>query len=253
MEILLHRSSRSMSSSELAKELNRSGLYSRKDGRSIRATQVSARARNYPLLFSRSDGHIELVCSAAIEDTGKSGDKLQVATDCWGMRWPAELEDPSFQRLGTLRELLDSGLPSSEWLSRCGVYVLLIKDHATPRFIDEIAAKASGNVVQPWSAERLRQKWVVGARVIYVGLAGRKSQRSLRARLNDLLRHAKGHTSSNGPHKGGEIVWQLDGWQDLELYATPTSDPPSPRTAELSLTISFEREFGKLPFGNRRH
>lgn len=47
-----------MTSREIADSINARELYRRKDGRSLPAGQVSARARNYHQLFHRTASHI---------------------------------------------------------------------------------------------------------------------------------------------------------------------------------------------------
>src|ERR1039458_10743531 len=49
-----------LSSSEIASEINRLGLYTRGDGRPLPTSQISARANNYPNLFVRAGGTIRL-------------------------------------------------------------------------------------------------------------------------------------------------------------------------------------------------
>ena len=47
--------------------------------------------------------------------------------------------------------------------------------------------------------------------MLYYGLAGAKSPRPLRSRLNDLIKHSKGRITDRGPHKGGEIQFRPSG------------------------------------------
>jgi hypothetical protein len=38
----------------------------------------------------------------------------------------------------------------------------------------------------------------------------------------DLRKHCRGKTSQKGPHKGGEILWQLKDYKTFELLVLPT-------------------------------
>jgi hypothetical protein len=55
-----------MTSGAIAAEVNRLGLYSRRDGTPVPANQISARVNRYPHLFTRGGGLIGLRCP----DTG---------------------------------------------------------------------------------------------------------------------------------------------------------------------------------------
>ena len=49
---VIRQSCRPLTYSEIAQRVNQQGLYSRKDGRSVPASQISARVKNYPALFT---------------------------------------------------------------------------------------------------------------------------------------------------------------------------------------------------------
>ncbi len=95
-------------------------------------------------------------------------------------------------------------------------------------------------------------KWVKEVDIVYYGLAGKNSERSLRSRLNDLLNHGNGKVTDRGPHKGGEILWQLLDYEDFSLWILPTDGPPMPRDMEHEILTEFHRLTGKLPFANRQ-
>jgi hypothetical protein len=42
-----------------------------------------------------------------------------------------------------------------------------------------------------------------------------------------------------GPHRGGEIIWQLSGYGRFELLALQTENPPAPRQMESRLLEAF--------------
>lgn len=124
-------------------------------------------------------------------------------------------------------------------------------------FLPLSETKKRKNVKCPWSLDKLYKKWVKGVEVIYFGCAGDrenlKTDRSLRKRLTDLINHANGRTTERGPHKGGEIIWQLKGYETFEVGYLPTEEPPEPRNLEKWLNCTFKSlKGGRLPFGNRR-
>lgn len=67
----------------------------------------------------------------------------------------------------------------------------------------------------------------------------------------ELTRCASGRTSRNGPHKGGEILWQLEGFEEFEVGYLPTGGPPARRGLEKALLRAFREAAGNLPFANR--
>jgi chorismate mutase len=59
-QILRENHNRWMSARELADEVNRRGLYSKRDGSAVEANQISARTKNYSDLFEKDGGRIRL-------------------------------------------------------------------------------------------------------------------------------------------------------------------------------------------------
>ena len=99
---------------------------------------------------------------------------------------------------------------------------------------------------------RLIAKWVPKAGVLYYGLAGSKGSRPITDRLTDLLHHAAGATNDRGPHKGGEILWQVRGYLAFSVWALATDEPPVPRQTEVALLQAFLKRYNRLPFANRQ-
>jgi hypothetical protein len=164
---------------------------------------------------------------------------------------PEHLGSP-FQLVGTLGELFTNGLPNMDALRACGIYRILVPDGYSHSFIKPSDTIENGNVINPWPIGRLSAKWVPNTRLVYLGLAGARSSRSLRKRLNDLIRHGCGKTTDRGPHRGGEILWQLANYESFILEVIPTGDPPVPRQLERNLLAAFVRNHGQLPFSNRQ-
>jgi len=159
----------------------------------------------------------------------------------------------NFGEIGLLGKLMNSETPSESILSCCGVYAATCPIGYKPKFINQDEASKHGNVIKPWSDEQLKDKWVRDVEVVYIGVAGVSTPRSLRKRIRDLLRHGNGFAKKNGPHRGGEILWQLRGYKKFSLWILPTTCPPAPRNTEDRLINAFEDATGFLPFANRRH
>ena len=238
----------SLSAPEIADEINRLRLYARGDGGRVPATQIHARVRHHPDLFFSTNGKIHLIRA------GRSRRSRPLKITPTSQKPPAS-SAPKVQdvlELGKVGDLMKGGLPNDSRLDQCGVYCLAVPHGYVPRFIAPDEVRTIKNVIDPWDIDRLSAKWVVGTETVYIGLAGDRTPRSLRKRLNDLLEHAQGHTTERGPHKGGEIVWQLRDHHQFRLLAMPTDGPPTPRRVEGALLRMFKEEYGKLPFANRQ-
>ena len=162
------------------------------------------------------------------------------------------LRGRGFRTLCSIGNLFDLSIPETANLYSCGVYAITIPEGYTPSFIGPAQARANKNVLSPLPVEVLRAKWVPEVDVVYIGLAGRNSDRTLCERLGDLRRHGLGRTTKKGPHKGGEILWQLVGYKDFLVWYLPTDPPPEPRDTEAELIHSFREGTGRLPFANRQ-
>ncbi|MBM3254521.1 MAG: hypothetical protein FJZ16_09730 [Candidatus Omnitrophica bacterium] len=149
--------------------------------------------------------------------------------------------------------LQNRGFPKDKHLLKCGVYVIVATKNYRPTYLPLSKVKSSHNVISPWPISRLKKKWVNNVETLYIGLAGSRSPRSLKKRLMDLIRHSLGKTSRKGPHRGGEIIWQLTGYQKFEVGYIPTDNPPAPKQKEeYLLRLFLQTKKGKLPFANRK-
>lgn len=156
-----------------------------------------------------------------------------------------------FREVGTIGRLMEKGLPPDAWLNSCGVYAVVAPPDYGFHLRDQASVRAANNVLSPLSNDRLESKWVKGARVVYIGFAGNTNPRTLRQRLKDLVRHGAGETTDRGPHRGGESIWQLIGYESFSIMALTTDLPPAPKNLEQSLLDRFQKRFGTLPFANR--
>jgi len=158
------------------------------------------------------------------------------------------LRAKGFVFIGSIGQLFESGLPKLGELESCGIYAIAAAEGYRAGFVSPDVASEKGNVIRPWSLEELREKWVESVDIVYYGL----SFRPLKKRLRNLIRHGSGYTTDRGPHKGGEILWQLVGYEGFEVWIYPIDPPPAPRDSERELLKSFYCQSGKLPFANRQ-
>ena len=143
----------------------------------------------------------------------------------------------------TVGECIENGLPSGEPSSQSGVYLLCLPASIKTEFIPPDEARATGNVCFPCSTNYLEEKWVDGAETLYIGKATQ-----LRRRLRQLLRHAQARAVN---HTGGEIVWQIRGYERILIC---WSLAPNPRELEKSLIQGFKQsKQGRFPFANRQN
>lgn len=122
-----------------------------------------------------------------------------------------------------------------------GAYVVFRLREAPPVFIDPGSGGWFKGRDPNVRTETLRDNWVVGANVVYIGKAT-----SLRSRVGQLIKF--GHGSNIG-HQGGRYLWQLADAFDL-LVAWQGHPDPSGR--ETALIEAFVDDYGTFPFANLR-
>ncbi len=97
------------------------------------------------------------------------------------------------------------------------------------------------------SIAELRESWVEGADVIYIGKAGgTASNATLRSRLIQYLKFGNG---KNIGHWGGRYIWQIKNADNLMIcWKTVIGEP---RDIESEMIEQFKHEhMGKRPFAN---
>jgi hypothetical protein len=263
IEKVLKDAGHPLRASEIATILNKSKIYQKGDNSLIRSNQIYARVSKYPSYFYKDNGLFYLSAwNSSIKKTkqvytakNKPSNKNctnHSKTISGNPSTIVFLVENSFTMIGTLTQLLRNGLPDCSNLSYCGVYAISIPKGYQPDYLLLEETKKRCNVIRPWSQDELAKKWVSNAEIVYYGLAGKKSFRTLSERLNDLLRHGNGKTNYTGPHKGGEILWQLKDYETFSLWIFPTGNPPEPRFYEKLILKIFYQANRKLPFANRQ-
>jgi hypothetical protein len=177
-----------------------------------------------------------------------------VASIRWDTRWARAFRRRGFAgwtRLGDAVEgRAEFGAVHTETLAGPGVYAVFAPLDWTPRF------KTRGrleNVIQPWSLTQLRERWIDGVELVYIGCSGRTaSSRHLSKRVGDLLRHGAGRLTEKGPHKGGECLWQCRDWESFTLAWKRCGDFPEPHDLEVAIGERFRKLAGGLPIANVR-
>jgi hypothetical protein len=164
----LKRANRAMTTQQIADDLNRTGLYRKRDGSAISAFQIHGRTRNYSHLFNRDGNTVSLkgeaTSNVAVSETGtKSG----------GGPF-AEIPQAGFDKTETI--LMDTGNfkgileIEGKIPARSGLYALRLKEGAQlPDPFGKILSNRNHNT-------------------IYIGIA----TKSLQKRLNQELL-SKGH------------------------------------------------------------
>ena len=126
-----------------------------------------------------------------------------------------------------------------------GVY-LLVRDRAgEPRFNVKGTAASWRGQNPNVKVDELKEKWVAGAIVMYVGrAAGTGVRGKLQQRIKRWLRFGEG---KNVAHWGGRYVWQLADAYDLPVAWKACKDAVR---QEVALLKAFEDKYGAMPFAN---
>ncbi len=263
IEKVLKDNGKPLKPSEIALILNEIKIYQKGNNSRIKSNQISARVNNYPSYFFKENGLIylnnwKIATVKSKKNIPERKEFTNVTIESSTVKLSGNpsnidfLTKNKFEKIGTLSVLLEKGLPNNEKLNFCGIYAISIPNDYSPKYYSPEEVKIRGNVIKPWTIRKLKSKWVSNSDLVYYGLAGKKSFRSLNERLNDLLRHGNSKISSSGPHKGGEILWQLKNYESFEIWILPTNEPPEPRNYEEWILKTFHKKMNKLPFANRQ-
>ncbi len=130
-----------------------------------------------------------------------------------------------------------------------GVYLVLRDCASHPEFLDVGTGGRFKNKDPNVSVSKLKDEWVEGAVIVYVGQAGSKSKRTLKKRIGELIRFGQG---SPVGHRGGRLIWQLRGADRLLVCWKEVADD-DPRELEKELIAAFKSVYGdRRPFANLR-
>lgn len=127
-----------------------------------------------------------------------------------------------------------------------GVYLILRRSIEPPIFLEKGTGGEFKGIDPNVPVGLLKEKWVEGTEIIYIGKAGT----SLRKRLRTYMRFGIGLPA---PHKGGRYIWQLADSKDLLVCWKVLPDDIDPESIEKMMIEKFVEMHGKFPFANLRH
>lgn len=188
--IVLRNKNQRMTTKQIANELNKLGLYTKRDGSPITDYQIHGRTKNYSHLFTRDKTIVGLVewgddkkpisnsisQTKSIKNSQITQSDSKIAGDITKISFLVEM---CFKNIGSLDTILENGLPKMEELNKCGLYSITIPSNYQVGFIPPEEC-IGNNVINPWSIQKLKDKWVDDVDVVYYGIAGKQSNRSLR-------------------------------------------------------------------------
>jgi hypothetical protein len=156
-----------------------------------------------------------------------------------------QLKRKGFRGFLSLQELAASDL--SKIPEERGLYLIFRDSTGHPKFLEESPVKnLRPNTTVALSM--LEQRWVPGASLLFIGVAGkpRVLSGSIRDRVAKLIGFMSGKQSS---HFAARVLWQLSEASSL-LLAWKETGVMAPTYARSMLLVDFRKEFGKVPFGN---
>lgn len=124
-----------------------------------------------------------------------------------------------------------------------GIYVVLRTSRQPVEFLRKNRAGRYGGRDQTEIIERLREKWVLGTQVLYVGKAC-----DVHERIRDLIKFGSG---AKVGHRGGRYLWQVAGHDQFQIAWLETPGQ-NPFETESELMEAFQSRFRRWPFANMR-
>ncbi len=130
-----------------------------------------------------------------------------------------------------------------------GVYAVIFPGTREPSFLGAGTGGTFKGRRPNLPVRELRERWVSGSHVLYLGKAGASTQKAhLRQRLSAYSRFGSGKPAS---HWGGRAIWQISDSAQLLVRWWPTLGQ-EPRDLEVALLEKFREHYGTLPFANRQ-
>ena len=126
-----------------------------------------------------------------------------------------------------------------------GVYLVLRDCASDPKFLDVGTGGHFREMDPNVPIARLKNEWVEGALIVYVGQSGR----TLEKRIGEMIRFGQGDPVG---HWGGRLIWQLRGADRLLVCWNEMPDD-DPKKFETEMIKAFKSAHGgKRPFANLR-
>lgn len=161
---------------------------------------------------------------------------MDTAPESGGVLDRRDLEDRGFEGFVRIRAL-QRGCPTVPTLP--GIYVVIRLSSEDPTFLETSVGGHFKGQDPTVSTERLREKLVPGAHILYIGRGG-----NLRKRLDLLARFSRGEAVG---HWGGRFLWQLADHDDLLVAWLNTTDQEG---QEAELIEEFAAAYDALPLAN---
>lgn len=147
-----------------------------------------------------------------------------------------------------------------------GVYMVIRDSNDDPEFLEKGTGGEFKKKKPNVPFEKLMDKWVKGAFILYIGETGgykkrrkkkdgekrnHKKNRFLRSRIKELLDFGQGKSVG---HYGGRLIWQLKDAENLFICWKEFSEKnDDPKKIKQALINQFKKTHdGKLPFANLR-
>ena len=128
-----------------------------------------------------------------------------------------------------------------------GVYMVYSPSCNCPRFCNPGSGGHFRGKDPNVTLEKLKEKWVEKAHIIYIGKAGSaNSKATLRSRLTPYMRFGE---EKPVPHWGGRYLWQVP-YAKACLVAWRAIPGEESRKYEKELLKGFKKCYAKLPFAN---
>ena len=146
-----------------------------------------------------------------------------------------------FQKISELKRDI-SVIPKEK-----GVYLVLYTKKEHPSFMETGTGGYFKGKNPNVAIEDIKQKWVNGAIVVYIGKAGGlNSKATLLSRIKQYLAFGQGQDIG---HYGGRYIWQMKDSDNLLICWKVLADE-EPREAESELISDFITRYNKMPFAN---
>lgn len=135
------------------------------------------------------------------------------------------------------------GGPWGEVPEAPGVYLVLRDSDEPPRFLTRGTGGYFKGEDPNVPLDLLADAWVLNARVVYIGMAGRQT---LRRRLRQYVDFGAGKAVG---HMGGRYAWQLADASEL-VVCWRSVENGNPRDVEHAMIKAFKQRYGARPFAN---
>ena len=158
-----------------------------------------------------------------------------------------DMKNAGFQGFNTIESLMSSGC--SKVPLQSGVFLVVWPSESMPEFLKQSAVGDFKGRNPSVPEEALQDRWVQGAKVVFIGRAGGETQEeTLQWRLRQYVRTGQGRAIGRLDES---LIWQIkDCFQMSVCWVKSGTD--NPVDLEKSLLVLFEDTYGSLPFANLR-